>query len=208
VRPELSFINYSSREVSCKVVYCGPGLSGKTTNIVQLFRSTRPELRGRLITLDTWLERTLYFDFLPLEIGRISGFKVRFHLYTVPGQVFYAASRRLIFRGADGIVFVADSNPERMDANYEAQRDLRKNLLHYGFDIRFFPYVLQLNKRDLANCHETGFLSRELRLASERVFEAVAIRNQGVQETVKEVIRQVLGNLRKELGDDLGASRR
>jgi len=195
----LAFINYSNGEVNCKLVYCGPGLSGKTTNILQVYRSVRPESRGRLVSLYTEMERTLYFDFLPIDLGLVARFRIRLHLYSVPGQVFYAATRRLVFRGVDGIVFVADSQIERMDANYEALRDLRMNAAHYGLDIETLPYALQLNKRDLENIHDVQFLTDELRSAGEPVYQAIAAENEGVRETLKDVARQLLLKLQGEL---------
>lgn len=195
----MSFINYANREINCKIVYCGPGLSGKTTNITQIYRRVNPAYRGKLVTLNTEMDRTLFFDFLPLDLGKIAGFNARFHLYTVPGQVFYEASRRLILKGADGVIFVADSQKERMDANYEASRDLQENLRIYNIDFKELPYALQLNKRDLQDIHEREFLLRELKLGEEPVYEAVATENSGVQETFKEVAKQVLKRLRQEM---------
>src|SRR5512147_318211 len=147
----MSFINYASREINCKVVYYGPGLCGKTTNLQFIYAKTNPELKGKMISLATETERTLFFDFLPLALGQIRGFKTRFHLYTVPGQVFYDASRKLILKGVDGVIFVADSQVERMDANVEAIENLVINLKSQGYDLATIPYVLQLNKRDLPN---------------------------------------------------------
>lgn len=195
----MSFINYANREINCKIVYCGPGLSGKTTNITQIYRTVNPNLRGKLITLNTEMDRTLFFDFLPLELGKISGFNARFHLYTVPGQVFYEASRRLILKGADGVVFVADSQKGRMDANYEAIRDLKEALEVYNVEFEELPYALQLNKRDMDDVYATDFLVKELRIDQEPVYEAVATNNQGVQETFKDVAKQVLRRLKEEM---------
>lgn len=152
-----------------------------------------------MVTLNTEMDRTLFFDFLPLELGQIAGFKTRFHLYTVPGQVFYEASRRLILKGADGVVFVADSGSDRMDANYEAIRDLKENLAAYDQTVDSMPYALQLNKRDLADILDAEFLTTELRLAQEPVFEAIATENKGVQETLRDVARQVMRRLKKEM---------
>lgn len=197
----MSFINYANREINCKIVYCGPGLSGKTTNITQIYRSANPNLRGRLLTLNTEMDRTLFFDFLPLELGTVAGFRIRFHLYTVPGQVFYEASRRLILKGTDGVVFVADSQRTRMDANYEALRDLQETVVQYGIEFEQLPYALQLNKRDLDEVHDTDFLIRELRVREESVFEAVATENRGVRETLTDVARQVLQRLKAEMQD-------
>jgi len=152
-----------------------------------------------MVTLNTEMDRTLFFDFLPLDLGQIAGFKTRFHLYTVPGQVFYEASRRLILKGADGVVFVADSDPDRMDANYEALKDLKANLRAYNQDIMDLPYALQLNKRDLEEASDRDYLIQELRLRDEAVFDAVAVQNKGVQETLREVARQILQKLQKEM---------
>lgn len=195
----MSFINYANREINCKVVYYGPGLSGKTTNITQIYQSVNPSLRGKMVTLNTEMDRTLFFDFLPLDLGQIAGFKTRFHLYTVPGQVFYEASRRLILKGADGVVFVADSAKDRMDANYEALRDLNENLSTYNQQLKSLPYALQLNKRDLDEIHDTSFLEQELKQNNEPVYEAVAVENEGVQETLREVASQILQRLKDEM---------
>ncbi len=195
----VSFINYANREINCKIVYCGPGLSGKTTNITQIYRAANPSFRGKLVTLNTEMDRTLFFDFLPLELGKIAGFNVRFHLYTVPGQVFYEASRRLILKGADGVVFVADSRKDRMDANYEAMRDLEENLKLYNLHFNELPYALQLNKRDLDEVHDAAFLAKELRVGNEPVYEAIATANKGVPETLRDVAKQVLRRLREEM---------
>jgi signal recognition particle receptor subunit beta len=147
----VSFINYASREINCKIVYYGPGLCGKTTNLQYIYQKTNPDLKGKMISLATETERTLFFDFLPLALGQIRGFKTRFHLYTVPGQVFYDASRKLILKGVDGVVFVADSQVERMEANIESLDNLRVNLAEQGYDLDKLPYVVQYNKRDLPN---------------------------------------------------------
>jgi signal recognition particle receptor subunit beta len=147
----MSMINYASREINCKIVYYGPGLGGKTTNLEHVYGKVQPETRGKLISLATETERTLFFDFLPVDLGTIRGFKTRFHLYTVPGQVYYNASRKLILKGVDGIVFVADSQLERMEANQEAMQNLYDNMSEYGYDLTRMPFVLQYNKRDLPN---------------------------------------------------------
>src|SRR5467141_74103 len=145
----MTFINYASREINCKIVYYGPGLCGKTTNLQHIYDSTAPQSRGKLISLATETDRTLFFDFMPLELGTVRGFKTRFHLYTVPGQVFYEASRKLILKGVDGVVFVADSQEERMDANLESLQNLDKNLKEQGYDLKSVAYVMQFKKRDL-----------------------------------------------------------
>src|ERR671927_19802 len=159
----MSFINYMAREINCKIVYYGPGLCGKTTNLQYIYERTNPEAKGKMISLATETERTLFFDFLPLSLGEIRGFKTRFHLYTVPGQVFYDASRKLILKGVDGVVFVADSQIERMEANVESLQNLEKNLKEQGYDLSKIPYVLQLNKRDLPNIIPAEDMLAELR---------------------------------------------
>ena len=193
----MSFINFASREINCKIVYYGAGLGGKTTNLQWIFERTAAKSGGRMLSLATETDRTLFFDFLPLELGSVRGFKTRFHLYTVPGQVFYDASRKLILRGVDGVVFVADSQEERMDANGEALENLQINLKDHGYDFATIPYVLQLNKRDLPSALPVEKLSEALLQKSEPVFEAVAVEGVGVFETLKEVGRQVLAELKK-----------
>ena len=147
----MSMINYASREINCKIVYYGSGLGGKTTNLEHIYGKVQPDTRGKLISLATETERTLFFDFLPVDLGTIRGFKTRFHLYTVPGQVYYNASRKLILKGVDGIVFVADSQTERMEANQEAMQNLYDNMAEYGYDLTTMPFLIQYNKRDLPN---------------------------------------------------------
>jgi len=147
----MSMINYASREINCKLVYYGPGLGGKTTNLEHVFGKVNPNARGKLISLATETERTLFFDFLPVDLGTVRGFKTRFHLYTVPGQVYYNASRKLILKGVDGVVFVADSQLERMEANIESMQNLYDNMAEYGYDLTKIPFVVQYNKRDLPN---------------------------------------------------------
>jgi signal recognition particle receptor subunit beta len=193
----MTFINYASREINCKIVYYGPGLCGKTTNLQHIFESTAPQARGKLISLATETDRTLFFDFMPLELGTVRGFKTRLHLYTVPGQVFYDASRKLILKGVDGVVFVADSQEERMDANVESLYNLEENLRAQGYDLMKIPYVLQLNKRDLPNIVPVGDLTAELLRKEEPVVEAVASTGAGVFDTLKAVAKQVLTELRK-----------
>ena len=193
----MSFINYSSREINCKIVYYGPGLCGKTTNLQFIYKKTRPEAKGKMITLATETERTLFFDFLPLALGDIKGFKTRFHLYTVPGQIFYDASRKLILKGVDGIVFVADSQLERMDANIESFDNMRINLEEQGYSLSQIPYVIQYNKRDLQNTVPVGELKKVLNVDGVRDFEANASAGAGVFETLKAVIKLVLIELKK-----------
>lgn len=193
----MSFINYSSREINCKIVYYGPGLCGKTTNLQYIYKKTNPEQKGKLISLATETERTLFFDFLPLALGDIKGFRIRFHLYTVPGQVFYAASRKLILKGVDGVVFVADSQIERMEANLESLDDLRINLAEQGYDLDKLPFTIQYNKRDLPNAAPVDEMNRLLNPNGIPWFEGIATTGVGVFETLKDVAKQVLMELKK-----------
>ncbi len=193
----MSFINYSSREINCKIVYYGPGLCGKTTNLQYIYRRTNPDQKGKLISLATETERTLFFDFLPLALGDIKGFKIRFHLYTVPGQVFYAASRKLILKGVDGVIFVADSQLERMESNIESLDDLKINLAEQGYDLDKLPFAVQYNKRDLPNVVPVGDMDKLLNYRNVGWFEAVAVTGKGVFETLKAVAKQVLFELKK-----------
>jgi mutual gliding-motility protein MglA len=195
-RKVLSFINFAAREINCKIVYYGAGLGGKTTNLQMIYQKTADQQKGKMISLATETERTLFFDFLPLDLGSVRGFKTRIHLYTVPGQVFYDASRKLILRGVDGIVFVADSQEQRMDANVEALENLMSNLKEHGYDFNKIPYVLQLNKRDLPNILPVDLLATELRKKNEPIVEAVAFQGVGVFETLKEIAKQVLTELK------------
>ena len=192
----MSFVNYVTKEVNCKIVYYGPGLGGKTTNIQYVYQKTSGENRGNMIALNTENERTLFFDFLPLELGEIRGFKTRFHLYTVPGQVFYEASRKLILRGVDGIVFVADSQVEKMEANLESLKSLEKNLIEQGYDLEKMPIVMQWNKRDLPNVTSIKDLSSALNKWKCPEFEAVAVKCDGVFDTLKMISKLVLMNLK------------
>src|SRR5574342_625538 len=187
----MTFINYAAREINCKIVYYGPGLCGKTTNIQYIYDRTNNGAKGELISLATETDRTLFFDFLPIELGAIRGFRTRFHLYPVPGQVFYDASRKLILKGVDGVVFVADSQEARMEANIEAIRNLDKNLKEQGYDISTIPYVLQFNKRDLPTAAATDEMYRQLNIKGEPTFEATATTGIGVFDTLKAVARQV-----------------
>jgi hypothetical protein len=191
----MSLINYSSREINCKIVYYGPGLCGKTTNIQYVYDKVAPETKGKLITLATEMDRTLFFDFLPLELGTVKGFKTRFHLYTVPGQVYYDASRRLILRGVDGIVFVADSQRSRFDANIESLYNLHENLASYNLKLEEIPFVIQYNKRDLPDIISVEDLEQELNPEGYPSFEAVAVKGIGVFDTLKCVAKAVLKKL-------------
>ena len=193
----MSMINYASREINCKIVYYGTGLGGKTTNLQYVYNKTSPDAKGKMISLATETERTLFFDFLPLSLGEIRGFKTRFHLYTVPGQVFYDASRKLILKGVDGVVFVADSQIERMEANLESVENLRINLAEQGYDLDRVPYVVQYNKRDLPNAASLDELKRALNPRGVPDFEATATTGVGVFDTLKMVAKLVLQELRR-----------
>ena len=192
----MSFVNYHTKEINCKIVYDGPGLGGKTTNIQHVYQKTAAKNKGQMVTLNTENERTLFFDFLPLDLGTIRGFKTRFHLYTVPGQVFYEASRKLILRGVDGIVFVADSQVEKMEANIESFEGLKNNLAEQGHDIAKIPLVLQWNKRDLPNIISEVDLEKKLNTLDVPSFSAVAIKGEGVFETLKTISKLVLLNIK------------
>jgi signal recognition particle receptor subunit beta len=193
----MSFINYSAKEINCKIVYYGPGLCGKTTNLNYIYKKARPESKGKMISLATETDRTLFFDFLPLALGEIKGFKTRFHLYTVPGQIFYDASRKLILKGVDGIVFVADSQVERMDANMESFDNMKLNLQEQGYSLDKIPYVIQYNKRDIPNCVPVAEMKKVLNVDGVPDFESCAIEGSGVFDTLKSVIKLVLVELRK-----------
>ncbi|HMR06780.1 MAG TPA: GTPase domain-containing protein [Polyangiaceae bacterium] len=191
----MSFINHMTKEINCKVVYYGPGLCGKTTNLQYIFEKTNPAAKGKMISLATESERTLFFDFMPLDLGTVKGFKIRLHLYTVPGQVFYDASRKLILKGADGVVFVADSQEERLEANQESVDNLHHNLSEHGLNLEGLPYIVQYNKRDLPNAMSTDALRAALNPAGVPDFEASARTGEGVFETLKGVSRGVLSKL-------------
>ncbi len=193
----MSFINYSSREINCKIVYYGPGLCGKTTNLQYIYNRTNPDAKGKMISLATETERTLFFDFLPLSLGEIRGFKTRFHLYTVPGQVFYDASRKLILKGVDGVIFVADSQIDRMEANIESMENLRYNLEEQGYELDNLPFVVQYNKRDLPNVASIDELRELLNIAMVPDFESVSTTGQGVFDTLKAVAKLVLTDLKR-----------
>ncbi len=194
----MSFINYSSREINCKIVYYGPGLCGKTTNLQYIYNKTNPEAKGKMISLATETERTLFFDFLPLSLGEIRGFRTRFHLYTVPGQVFYDASRKLILKGVDGVVFVADSQEERLEANMESAENLRANLKEQGYDLDQIPYVIQYNKRDLPSAMPLAELQSLINpTGNVTEYEAVARSGKGVFDTLKTIARLILIELKR-----------
>ena len=192
----MSTINFAAREINCKIVYYGPGMCGKTTNLKHVFGKVPGHLRGEMVSLATEDERTLFFDFLPLDLGTVQGFKTRFHLYTVPGQVFYNASRKLILRGVDGIIFVADSAPNRLRANAESMRNLRENLAEHGINISEVPIILQINKRDLPDALPTEMIRAVLDPQKKLlVYEAVASSGVGVFETLKAASKLVLEKL-------------
>ncbi len=193
----MPFINFATKEINCKIVYYGPGLSGKTTNIKWIYDHIKPENKGEMITLATETERTLFFDFVPIEVSNVKGFKVRFHLYTTPGQIIYQASRKLILKGVDGVVFVADSQEERHDANLDTLDDMLENLKEYDINIEDLPLVFQYNKRDLPNVLPVEVLRKDLNRWNRPDFEAVATKGIGVLETFKEITRQVLKKLKK-----------
>lgn len=193
----MALINYNSKEINAKIVYYGPALSGKTTNIKSIFEKINPEKKGKLITLPTQGDRTLFFDFFPLEAGEIRGYKMRFHLYTVPGQVYYNATRKLVLKGADGVVFVADSQKESMDANLESIANLRKNLAEQGINLDDFPFVIQYNKKDLPDVLPPAMLNRELNHRGVPYFAASASNGEGVLETLTAVSKFVLADLKE-----------
>lgn len=188
----MSMINYASREINCKIVYYGTGLGGKTTNLEYIYSRVNPETKGKMISLATETERTLFFDFLPIDLGEVRGFKTRFHLYTVPGQVYYNASRRLILKGVDGIVFVADSQDTRAEANIEAMHNLYENLETYGYDLQEIPFAIQYNKRDLENKLPVEELRAQINPMGVPDFEAIAIEGKGVFETLSTVSKLVV----------------
>jgi mutual gliding-motility protein MglA len=191
----MSMINYASREINCKIVYYGTGLGGKTTNLEHVYSKVNPESRGKMISLATETDRTLFFDFLPVDLGSIRGFKTRFHLYTVPGQVYYNASRKLILKGVDGIIFVADSQAQRAEANIESMHNLFENLESYGYDLETIPFAIQYNKRDLDNILPVETLREQLNPAGVPDFEGVAIEGVGVFETLRAVSKLVVKTL-------------
>jgi signal recognition particle receptor subunit beta len=192
----MSFINYAAKEINCKVVYYGPGMGGKTTNLQYIYNQTHPQSKGKMISLTGETERTLFFDFLPLNIGEIRGFQTRFHLYTVPGQHFYDASRRLVLKGVDGVVFVADSQVDRMEDNIDSLKSLDANLRDQGYDIRTIPLVIQYNKRDTPNPIPIKVMHEHLNPYNAEEFEAVAVTGQGVFDSLKAVSKGILKALR------------
>lgn len=188
----MSMINYASREINCKIVYYGTGLGGKTTNLEYIYSRVNPDAKGKMISLATETERTLFFDFLPIDLGEVRGFKTRFHLYTVPGQVYYNASRRLILKGVDGLVFVADSQASRAEANIESMHNLYENLETYGYDLETIPFAIQYNKRDMDNILSPEELRGAINPMGVPDFEGVAINGEGVFETLSSVSKMVV----------------
>lgn len=195
----MSFLNYSTKEINFKIVYYGPGLSGKTTNIKKIYEKVKSDSKGKLVSLATETERTLFFDFFPLDLGTVKGYKVKFHLYTVPGQIYYSSSRKLIMKGVDGVVFVADSQRERFEANIESLQDMFSNLKEYNIDFTTLPYVLQLNKRDLPNISPVNELIAALRKKDEPVIESISLRGDGVIETLKSISKLIMVNVKQKL---------
>jgi signal recognition particle receptor subunit beta len=198
----MSFVNSNAKEVHCKIVYYGPSLGGKTTNIQWVYQQTSNENKSTMKSYDQEVERTLFFDFLPLNIGEIRGYKTRFHLYTVPGQIVYDASRKLILKGLDGVIFVADSQEERMEENLHAIKNLERNLEQQGYDIRQIPLVIQYNKRDLPNAMKLNELRSALNTYNAPDFEGIAHQGKGVFESLKTVSKSIIGTLK---GGDLTA---
>jgi len=191
----MSMINYASREINCKIVYYGTGLGGKTTNLEYIYSRVNPDTKGKMISLATESERTLFFDFLPIDLGEVRGFMTRFHLYTVPGQVYYNASRRLILKGVDGIVFVADSQASRAEANIESMHNLYENLETYGYDLETIPFAIQYNKRDMPNILSMEELRAQINPMGVPDFEGTAIEGKGVFETLSCVSKLVVESL-------------
>jgi len=192
----MSFINYSAKEINCKIVFCGCGLSGKTTNIQYVYEKTQEEFRGKLVTLSSENERTLFFDFLPLSVGEVRGFKTRFHLYSIPGQTFYETSRQFILKGVDGVVFVVDSQSDRMEENLEAYAQLQKTLEQQGYDLDRLPLVFQYNKRDLPDIIRREELELTFNTSKRPSFEATAHTGKGVMETLQAICQEVITNLK------------
>jgi signal recognition particle receptor subunit beta len=192
----MSFINHNAKEIHCKIVYYGPSLGGKTTNVQWIYQRTADDQRSKLVALNTDIERTLFFDFLPMNVGDIRGYNTRFHIYTVPGQVVYDASRKLIMKGLDGVIFVADSQNERMEENLESLRNLETNLEAQGYDINEIPLVIQYNKRDLPNAASMGELRSQLNLYNSPDFEAIANEGKGVMDSFKTVSKAIINTLK------------
>ncbi|HKJ92106.1 MAG TPA: ADP-ribosylation factor-like protein [Longimicrobiales bacterium] len=200
----MPLVNYTTREITCKIVFYGPGRSGKTTNLQYIHGALPGDRKGEMVSLATETDRTLFFDFLPLDLGDISGFRTRLQLYTVPGQVYYNATRKLVLRGADGVVFVADSAPDRMDANVESLRNLQENLLDHGFDVRELPAVLQYNKRDLEGATPVAAMEETLNFRDVPSHESIATRGEGVFPTLRTISELVLRSVSQRFGATTG----
>lgn len=196
----MAYVNYTNREINAKIVYYGPGLSGKTTNILYIHKKLNPESRGKLVSLATQTDRTLFFDFLPVNVGEIGNFKVRIHLYTVPGQIFYNTTRKMVLKGVDGVVFVADSQKQMLEDNIESLNNLEENLKEYGKSINEIPIVIQYNKRDLPDAMDLEELHRHLNRYKAPFFTAVATQGQGVLETLTGICKLVINKLKKTAG--------
>lgn len=196
----MAYVNYTNREINAKIVYYGPGLSGKTTNILYIHKKLNPESRGKLVSLATQTDRTLFFDFLPVNVGEIGNFKIRIHLYTVPGQIFYNTTRKMVLKGVDGIVFVADSQKQMLEDNIESLNNLEENLKEYGKKIEEIPLVIQYNKRDLPDAMDLEELHRHLNRYKAPFFTAVATQGQGVLETLTGICKLVINKLKKTAG--------
>ena len=203
----MSLVNYSTREITCKIVYYGPGRSGKTSNLQYIHAYVPEERKGPMVSLATETDRTLFFDFLPLDLGTISGFHTRIQLYTVPGQVYYNATRKLVLRGADGVVFIADSQPERFDENVDSLRNLHENLIEENIDVRSFPLVIQYNKRDLPGVLPVAELDDVLNFRGVPAFAAAAVAGEGVFDTLKSASQLVLQNLSRRFGQEIDEAR-
>lgn len=193
------FINWALQEINLKIVYYGPGMSGKTTNLEYIHSKLDPSLTGELITLKTKEDRTIFFDFMQIEVGRIKGKKPKFNLYTVPGQVYYASSRKIILNGVDGVVFVADSQKDRMEGNIETLLDLENNLMSMGYSLENYPWVIQYNKRDLPSVESLDMLQKKLNFFNVPYFESVAIKGTGVFDSLKSIINLVVQHVQKQL---------
>ena len=189
------FINWALQEINLKIVYYGPGLSGKTTNLLYIYRKLDSSMRSELVSLTTKEDRTLFFDFMQLEVGMIRGKRPKFNLYTVPGQNYYAHSRKIILNGVDGIVFVADAQRERLDENLDSLLDLESNLIENGESLESFPWVLQYNKMDLPNAVSVDMLQQKLNFLEVPFFESVATKGIGVFPTLKSIINQIISHI-------------
>ena len=195
----MALFNYATREINAKIVFYGIGLSGKTTNIQQIYQRLSAQGKGKLVTIPTYGDRTIFLDFFPVDVGEINGFKLRFHLYTVPGQVFYNSTRKLVLKGADGVVFVADSQRKALDSNIQSIQNLKQNLAEEGIDLDQYPFVIQYNKRDLPDIMSLEELNEQINQNGVPVFEAAAVSGEGVVETLKAIGKVVVKDLRRSL---------